>query len=166
MAIRFDRLGLSLIIPAPGRPVGLHSGALFGAAMLPLLTLVATWSVRSSMYSHHHLFIFLLFLAHLGAALGFAAYFDMVKWAVYAAGTCVMGGMFMFWRYSAEFQSVSLVKAAKLQWACAHVVPVLGLLLSVALEVESGVARALVDFICANQDLVPTKMCIRLMRGA
>eukprot|EP00913_Durusdinium_trenchii_P002915 g2702.t1 len=55
----------------------------------------------------------------------------------------------------AEFTSVSLLKAAQLQWACAHLVPIVGLLISASLEVESGVARALVDFICEAQDAEP-----------
>jgi len=166
MAVRFDRLGLSLVVPKPGRPVGLHTGALLCSVTLPLLTGLVAWSVRSSLYSHHHLFIVLLFLAHLGTAFGFAAYFEMVKWAVYVAGANVLGGLFLYFRYTAEFTSARLLKAAQLQWACAHVVPVLGLLLAAALEVESGVARALVDFICEAQDIIPTSMCIRLLREA
>uniref|UniRef100_A0A7S2EZC1 Uncharacterized protein n=1 Tax=Alexandrium andersonii TaxID=327968 RepID=A0A7S2EZC1_9DINO len=131
---------------------------------MPFMTGLVGWSVRSSLYSHHHLFIVLLFLAHLGTALGFAAYFEMVQWAVYFAGANVMGGLFLYFRYTAEFTSARLLKAAQLQWACAHVVPVLGLLLAAALEVESGLGRALVDFICENQDIMPTAMCIRLLR--
>jgi len=166
MAIRFDRLGLPLIVPAAGRPVGLHTAALLSATALPLLTAAAAWSVRSSLYSHHQLLIVLLFLAHLGSALGFAAYFEMVKWAVLGASAGVMVAFYLLAKYASEFTSVSLVRAAKLQWACAHMVPMVGLILAAALEVESGFARALVDFICETQDIMPTKMCIRLLRNA
>jgi len=166
MAIRFDRLGLSLIVPMPGRPAGLHTAALLSASSLPVLTVASAWSVRSSLYSHHQLFIVLLFLAHLGSSLGFAAHFEMVKWAVLSATFWVIVAFYTFAKYASEFSSVSLVRAAKLQWACAHMVPVIGLLLAAALEVESGFARALVDFICESQDVIPTKMCKRMLRNA
>jgi len=167
MAIRFQRLGLppiASIFGALGRPVWLPAGALLCSAAIPFLSAMAAWSVRSSLYSHHQLFMMLLFLAHLGYALSFAAYFEMVGWVVYSASAWVMGGLLLFHRYTAEFTSASLDKAAQLQWACAHVVPILGLLLALALEVESGVARVLVDFICEAQDFVPKALCIRFLR--
>lgn len=164
MAVRLHRLGLFRL--AAGRPLGLHGAVLLCTALLPLLTAAAAWSVRSSLYSHHHICISLLFLAQLGGALGFAVHFEMVRWAVFAAGGIVVLAFHLFSRYTAEFTSVSLLKAAQLQWACAHMVPVLGLLLAAALEVESGVARVLVDFICESQDFIPTRMCIRLLRDA
>eukprot|EP00933_Yihiella_yeosuensis_P028775 TRINITY_DN22594_c0_g1_i1.p1 TRINITY_DN22594_c0_g1~~TRINITY_DN22594_c0_g1_i1.p1 ORF type:complete len:498 (+),score=52.94 TRINITY_DN22594_c0_g1_i1:87-1580(+) len=166
MAVRFDRLGLSLLVPKVGQYLGLHSAALCGAAMLPLLSFVATSSVRSSLYSHHQIFISALFAGHLGAALGFAAHFEMVKWAFFSAAALIGAALYLFARYTMEFTNVRLLKAAQLQWACAHIVPLLGLLLAAALEVESGVGRVLVHFICENQDVMPRKMCIRLLRGS
>jgi len=170
MAIRFQRLGLppiASIFGALGRPAWwLPAGALLCSASIPVLSAMAAWSVRSSLYSHHQLFMMLLFLAHLGYAFSFAAYFEMVRWVVYSASAWVMGGLLLFHRYTAEFTSASLDKAAQLQWACAHVVAILGLLLALALEVESGVARVLVDFICEAQDFVPTALCIRFLREA
>jgi len=163
MAVRFDRLGLALIIPSPGHPVGLHSMALFGAACLPLFTAAAAWSVRSSFFSHHQLFIVLLFLSNLGAAFGFVAYFEMVKWAVIALGGALTFALYLFSTYMAEFTSVSLHKAAQLQWACAHMVPLLMLVLAAALEVETGAARAMIEFFCSCQELMPEKMCVRLL---
>ncbi|CAE8619543.1 unnamed protein product [Polarella glacialis] len=165
MAVRFDRLGLALLVPRAGQPVGLHSALLCCAASLPALAVAATWSVRSSFYSHHHVFIFALFATHMGAAFGFAAYFEMVKWAVLTAAALLVGAFYLFVRYTLEFTSVQLLKAAQLQWACAHIVPSLGLLLAASLEVESGVARAIVDFICDAQDIMPTGMCIRILRN-
>lgn len=166
MAIRFDRLGLALLVPAVGRPVGFHTAALCGAACLPVLTGMAAWSVRSSLYSQHHLFMVLVFYGHMATVLGFAAYFELVKWAVLSAGFWVACAFWLFTRYATEFTSVSLLKAAQLQWACAHMMPVMTLLLAAALEVESGVARALVDLICEMQEVIPLRMCIRLLRNA
>eukprot|EP00931_Biecheleriopsis_adriatica_P080008 TRINITY_DN53365_c0_g1_i1.p1 TRINITY_DN53365_c0_g1~~TRINITY_DN53365_c0_g1_i1.p1 ORF type:complete len:190 (+),score=34.10 TRINITY_DN53365_c0_g1_i1:68-571(+) len=163
MAVRFARLGLALLLPAAGRPVGLHMAALAGACSLPLLTAAAAMSVRSSLYSHHHFLMVMLFLGHMGSALGFALYFEMMMWAVLGAALVIMAALYLFVKYQAEFTSVRLLRAAQLQWACAHMVPILGLILAFSLEVESGVARVLVDFICENQDIIPTKMCIRML---
>mmetsp|Transcript_48649 Transcript_48649/g.135967 ORF Transcript_48649/g.135967 Transcript_48649/m.135967 type:complete len:628 (+) Transcript_48649:97-1980(+) len=166
MAIRFERLGLALFVPGSLRPLGVHTLAFGSALSLPFLTLATAWSVRSSLYSHHQAFILLLFLTHLVAALGFAAYFEMVKWAVLALAALVVLALYLFSMYTMEFTSVSLHKAAQFQWACAHMVPLLMLLLAAALEVESGAAKALVDFICGAQDVIPKKMCIRLLSNA
>lgn len=163
MAVRFDRLGLGLLVPAHDRPAGFHTAALAGACTLPFLSMAASWSIRSSFYSHHQLFMVLLFVMHMACALGFVLYFEMMKWAVMGAAGVVFAGFYLFVWYQAEFTSVSLLKAAQLQWACAHLVPIVGLLISASLEVESGVARALVDFICEAQDVIPTKMCIRML---
>ncbi|OLP83956.1 Protein polyglycylase TTLL10 [Symbiodinium microadriaticum] len=54
MAVRFDRLGLGLLVPAHDRPVGFHTAALAAACALPPLNMAAAWSIRSSLYSHHH----------------------------------------------------------------------------------------------------------------
>lgn len=163
MAVRFDRLGLGLLVPAQDRPAGFHTAALASACTLPLLSCAAAWSIRSSFYSHHQLFMVLLFILHMACALGFALYFEMMKWAVIGAAGVVFAGFYLFVWYQAEFTNVSLLKAAQLQWACAQLVPIIGLLLSASLEVESGVARALVDFICETQEVIPTKMCIRML---
>jgi len=163
MMLRFEALGLPML-PIPYR-FG-NAVALGSALSLPLLTLAAAWSVRSSLYSHHHLLMLLLFLTHLGAAFGFATSLEMVKWVVFMATAIVAGAFYLFTKYISEFTSVSLHKAAQLQWACAHIVPVLGILLAAALEVESGMARLLIDYICSNQTIVPFRVCLRLMRNA
>lgn len=160
-AVRFYRLGL-LTSALPG----LHWAILAGSACLPVLAGVAAWSVRSSLYSHHQFFIALLFTTQMALIAATAAYMEMVKWAVFGAGALIIFAFFLLYRYFEEFTTVQLLKAAQLQWACAHMVPILLLLSSVALEVESGVARVLVDFICENQDVMPTRMCIRLLRNA
>merc|ERR1712232_1792 len=120
---------------------GPHTVAFACSAALPVLTMAAAWSLRSSLYSHHHLFIWLTFLAYLAAAFGFAASFELVKWAMLGAAACVVLGLVLFAKYTTEFTSASLLKAAQLQWACAHVVPLSGLLLAAALEVEAGFAK-------------------------
>jgi len=162
MAVRFQRLRLPLF-PARGQ-LGPHTLAFFCALLLPVLTAAAAWSVRSSLYSQHQLFVSLLQAVSLGSCLAFAAYFEMVKWAVFAAAGLVGLAFFLFARYVAEFTNVRLLKAAQLQWAGAHILPVMGLLLAAALEVESGVARAIIDFICEGQDLIPVNMCKQMLR--
>ncbi|CAK0821950.1 unnamed protein product [Prorocentrum cordatum] len=167
MAIRWNRMGrwvgqiAVLLVPTAERQVGWHTLSFCWAASLPVLTTAAAWSVRSSLYSHHHLFITLTFLCHLTAALCFAVSLELVKWAVLGVGGIIAIGVLLFARYTAEFTSGSLLKAAQLQWACAHVVPILGVVLAAALEVEAGVAMALIEYICGSQDIVPVKMCIR-----
>jgi len=159
-AVRFKRLGL-----LSRGALGWHWAVLACSASLPLWTGAASWSVRSSLYSFHHLFIMGLFISMMGATVGFTLYFEMVKWAVFAAGSLVCFAFYMLVRYSAEFTNVRLLKAAQFQWACAHCIPLLGLLLSAALEVESGVGRLMVEFICENQDIMPKKMCIHMLRA-
>jgi hypothetical protein len=172
MAIRWNRMGrwvgkiAVLLVPTAERQVGWHTLSFCWAASLPVLTTAAAWSVRSSLYSHHHLFITLTFLCHLTAALFFAVSFELVKWAVLGVGGIIAIGVLLFARYTAEFTNGSLLKAAQLQWACAHVVPILGVVLAAALEVEAGVAMALIDYICESQDIIPVKMCIRMLRSS
>lgn len=166
MAIRFERLGLlqlTLKCRAANWP---QIAALLGAMSKPLMTLVVAWSVRSSMYTLHHFFIGLLAGVHLGSVLGFAAYFEVVQWAVFAATAGLLINLFLFTRYTAEFNHVSLLKAAHLHWAGAVTLPVLWIVLAAALEVESGFARTLVDFICDNQDVMPPQLCRHLLRNA
>lgn len=163
MAMRLLRLGL---LRRSAQLANFHLAMLCLSSLLPFMAGAAAWSVRSSMYSHHHAFILLLCVIHMAAIIGFAAYFEVVKWAVFAVGAGVVFNFCLFAKYAAEFTSVSLLKAAKVQWAGVHVVPVLWILLGVALEVESGFARALIDFICENQDVLPPKLCRRMLRNA
>eukprot|EP00971_Amphidinium_carterae_P234591 4655191-Amphidinium_carterae.1 len=149
MMLRFRALGLPILPTISNRFS--NAVALGTATSLPAFTLAAVWSVRSSLYSHHHLLMLLLFITYLGAAVFFATSLEMVKWAVFMASAIVVAAFYLFSRYITEFTSVSLHKAAQLQWTCAHMVPALGILLAAALEVESGMARMLMDYICASQ---------------
>eukprot|EP00913_Durusdinium_trenchii_P000147 g132.t1 len=101
MAVRFDRLGLGLLVPAHDRPAGFHTAALAGACTLPFLSMAASWSIRSSFYSHHQLFMVLLFVMHMACALGFVLYFEMMKWAVMGAAGVVFAGFYLFVWYQA-----------------------------------------------------------------
>ncbi|CAK9063618.1 unnamed protein product [Durusdinium trenchii] len=102
MAVRFDRLGLGLLVPAHDRPAGFHTAALAGACTLPFLSMAASWSIRSSFYSHHQLFMVLLFVMHMACALGFVLYFEMMKWAVMGAAGVVFAGFYLFVWYQAS----------------------------------------------------------------
>eukprot|EP00929_Paragymnodinium_shiwhaense_P068132 TRINITY_DN3423_c0_g6_i1.p1 TRINITY_DN3423_c0_g6~~TRINITY_DN3423_c0_g6_i1.p1 ORF type:complete len:767 (+),score=145.64 TRINITY_DN3423_c0_g6_i1:119-2419(+) len=132
---------------------------------LPVCAVAASWSVRSSLYSHHHLCMMLLFLSHMATAIGFACSLDVVRWGVLGAVSLVGYGVYLFYKYTSEFTQVKLHKAAQLQWACAHMVSFVLLLLAAALEVESGLGRVLIEFICDSQEIMPKKMCVKLMRG-
>mmetsp|Transcript_44744 Transcript_44744/g.103504 ORF Transcript_44744/g.103504 Transcript_44744/m.103504 type:complete len:691 (-) Transcript_44744:271-2343(-) len=164
MMLRFRALGLPILPTISNRFS--NAVALGTATSLPAFTLAAVWSVRSSLYSHHHLLMLLLFITYLGAAVFFATSLEMVKWAVFMASAIVVAAFYLFSRYITEFTSVSLHKAAQLQWTCAHMVPALGILLAAALEVESGMARMLMDYICASQSVIPYKVCLRLLSNA
>eukprot|EP00437_Effrenium_voratum_P049380 CAMPEP_0181520290 /NCGR_PEP_ID=MMETSP1110-20121109/66229_1 /TAXON_ID=174948 /ORGANISM="Symbiodinium sp., Strain CCMP421" /LENGTH=59 /DNA_ID=CAMNT_0023650765 /DNA_START=96 /DNA_END=272 /DNA_ORIENTATION=- len=59
----------------------------------------------------------------------------MMKWAALGAAAVVIAGCYLFVWYQAEFTNVSLLKAAQLQWGCAHLVPIVGLVLAASLEV-------------------------------
>lgn len=171
IAIRFRRLGVpilpsSLLANSPWDFACLGKCCVLCCTIaLPVCAVAAAWSVRSSLYSHHQLCMLFLFFTYMTTAIGFAYSLDIVKWAVLGAVILVAYGVYLFYKYTSEFTQVKLHKAAQLQWACAHMVSLVGLLLAAALEVESGLGRVLIEFICESQEVIPYKMCIKLMRG-